>query len=224
MFRATSSPILRSSFWLYVKLLVLYNARILLPTGCNIGALHRASLAALEGGSCTVPEAVVTVLCTPDFGYGWHPKHVGWTCRIINKLLCVASRWTVTNIRLNKLFYQETFHSKSSCLIVDWRNKREHQTHSFNFEPSTCRTPKWVLIAPTAFPLLQIGHPSVMLTINAGGGAGSQLAQSKITASNHIYISESRCRNLGFWYGRLLNLYITLIIWVRYRTNESQVV
>jgi len=45
-----------------------------------------------------VPEAVVTVLCTPDDGCGWHPKHVQWTCRIINRLLCVASRWTVINI------------------------------------------------------------------------------------------------------------------------------
>ena len=36
-----------------------------------------------------VPEAVVTVLCTPDDGCGWHPKHVEWTCRIINILLCV---------------------------------------------------------------------------------------------------------------------------------------
>ena len=41
-----------------------------------------------------VPEAVVTVLCTPDDGFCWHPKHVEWTCRIINRLLCVASRWT----------------------------------------------------------------------------------------------------------------------------------
>ena len=40
------------------------------------------------------PEAVVTVSCTSDDGCGWHPKHVEWTCRIINKLLCVASRWT----------------------------------------------------------------------------------------------------------------------------------
>ena len=31
-----------------------------------------------------VPEAVVTVLCTPDDGCGWHPKHVEWTCRIID--------------------------------------------------------------------------------------------------------------------------------------------
>jgi len=58
----------------------------------------QASLATLEGGSCTVPEAVVTVLCTPDDGCGWHSKHVQWTCRIINWLLCVASRWTIINI------------------------------------------------------------------------------------------------------------------------------
>jgi len=45
-----------------------------------------------------VPEAVVTVLCTPDDGCGWHPKHVKWTCRLINRLLGVASRWTIINI------------------------------------------------------------------------------------------------------------------------------
>ena len=42
-----------------------------------------------------VPEAVVTVLCIPDDGCDWHPKHVEWTCRIMNRFLCVASRWTV---------------------------------------------------------------------------------------------------------------------------------
>ena len=59
-------------------------------------------LATLEGGSCTklwqVPDAVVTVLWTPDDGCGWHPKHVEWTRRIISRLLCVAFRWTVINI------------------------------------------------------------------------------------------------------------------------------
>jgi len=47
-----------------------------------------------------VPEAVVTVLCTPDDGCGWHPKHVEWTCRVINRLLCVASCWTIINMQL----------------------------------------------------------------------------------------------------------------------------
>jgi hypothetical protein len=56
------------------------------------------SLATLEGGRQTVPEAVVTVLFTPDDGCGWHPKHAEWTCRIINRPLWAASRWTVINI------------------------------------------------------------------------------------------------------------------------------
>jgi len=57
-----------------------------------------AIMATVEGGSWPVPKAVVTVLCTPDDGCGWHPKHAEWTCRIINRLLCVASRWTTINI------------------------------------------------------------------------------------------------------------------------------
>ena len=36
---------------------------------CAVTSLHRG-LATLEGGSCTVREAVVTVLCTPDDGCG----------------------------------------------------------------------------------------------------------------------------------------------------------
>ena len=36
-----------------------------------------------------IPETVVTVLCTPDDRYGWHPKHAEWTCRIINRLICI---------------------------------------------------------------------------------------------------------------------------------------
>jgi len=51
-----------------------------------------------------VPEAVVTVLCTPDDGCGWQPKHVEWTCRIINRLLCVASRWTTINIHKEAIY------------------------------------------------------------------------------------------------------------------------
>jgi len=53
-------------------------------------------------GSCTKnmtsPEAVVTFLCAPNYGCVWHPKHVEWTCRIINRLLCVASCRTIINI------------------------------------------------------------------------------------------------------------------------------
>ena len=56
------------------------------------------SLATLERGNCTVPEAVVTVLYTSDDGCGCQPKYVEWTCRITYRLLCVASRWTIINI------------------------------------------------------------------------------------------------------------------------------
>ena len=45
-----------------------------------------------------VSEAVVTVLFTPDDGCGWHLKHIEWTCRIINRLFCVASRWAIINL------------------------------------------------------------------------------------------------------------------------------
>jgi len=31
-----------------------------------------------------VSQAALTVLCTPDDGCGWHPKHVEWTCKIID--------------------------------------------------------------------------------------------------------------------------------------------
>jgi len=53
-----------------------------------------AKLATLEGDSCTKNMTSTggwrysTVLCTADDGRGWHPKHVEWTCRIINRLLC----------------------------------------------------------------------------------------------------------------------------------------
>ena len=65
---------------------------------CNYLPPTWPSLATLEGGSYTVPGAEVTVLCNPDGGCDWHPKHVEWTCRIINRLLCVPSRWTIINI------------------------------------------------------------------------------------------------------------------------------
>jgi len=73
------------------------------PTSFQRG---QASLATLEGGSCTwaVPEAVVTVLCAPDDGCGWHTKYVEWTCRIRNRLLCVASCWTIITIFCLKVF------------------------------------------------------------------------------------------------------------------------
>jgi len=68
MFRVSHIPIIKSTqncnyslrYWSY------FLCSYLPPTW--------PSLTTLERGSCTVPEAVVTVLCIPDDGYGWHPK------------------------------------------------------------------------------------------------------------------------------------------------------
>jgi len=91
MFRVSTTPTIRSTqncnyslrYWSYF---------VQLPPS-NV-----VKLATLDGGSCRVPEAVVTVLCAPDDGCAWRLKHVEWTCRIINRLLCVASRWTIINV------------------------------------------------------------------------------------------------------------------------------
>jgi len=106
MFRVSTTPIIRNTqncnyslrYWPY------FLCSYLPPTW--------PSLATLEGGSCTVPEVVVTVLCTPDEGCGWHPERVEWTCRIINRLLCVASLWTIINTNI----YFCTF----LCWILPW--------------------------------------------------------------------------------------------------------
>ena len=61
----------------------------------NVAQLH-------PSGSCTKnmnnTGGCSYSLRNPDDGCGWHPKHVEWTYRIINRLHCVASRWTITNI------------------------------------------------------------------------------------------------------------------------------
>ena len=64
------------------------------------GHIFCAATPLQRGQAWPVPEALATVLCTSDDGCGWHPKHVEWTCRIINRLLFVASRWTIINIHI----------------------------------------------------------------------------------------------------------------------------
>jgi len=92
MFRLSTTPIIRST------------------QNCNYSLRYSAATSLQRGQAWPrwrevavqkiwpVPEAVVTVLCTLDDGCGWHLKHVEWTCRIINRLFCVASLWTVINI------------------------------------------------------------------------------------------------------------------------------
>jgi len=87
---------------------------------CAATSLQRgeASLTTLEGGCCTVPEAVVTVLRTLDDGCSWYPKHVEWTRRIINRLLCVASRWTIIDIHNSDLMHLPLLQSTVFHLLV----------------------------------------------------------------------------------------------------------
>ena len=100
MFRVSTTPIIRSTqncnyslrYWSYFY--------VQLPPS-NVADLGQAWPHWREVDAqklWPVPEALVTVLCTPDDGCGWPPKHVEWTCRIINRLLCVASRWTIIHI------------------------------------------------------------------------------------------------------------------------------
>jgi len=92
MFRVSTTPIIRSTQ--YCNYSLRYCAAISLQHG-------QAWPRWREVAAWQVPGALVTVLCTPDDVCGWLPKHVEWTCRIINRLLCVASRWAIINIRVD---------------------------------------------------------------------------------------------------------------------------
>jgi len=112
MFRVSKTPIIRST------LNSNYSLRY-----CTVISLQRGQawprwreVAAQK--MWPVPEFVVTLLCTPDDGCGWHPKHVEWTCRIINRLLCVASRRTIINILSEKLFSHFMPPVKRNCKIL----------------------------------------------------------------------------------------------------------
>ena len=97
MFRALTTPIIRSiqncNYSLRYRSYFLYSY---LPSTWP-------SLAMFEGGSCTVPEAVVTVLCIPDDGCGCHPKHVEGTCRKINRLLCIFIIFIIIPCKMIKM-------------------------------------------------------------------------------------------------------------------------
>ena len=95
-FGMSTTPIIRSTqncnyslrYWSYVL--------------CSYLPPMWSSLATLEGGSCKQNMTNIGC-CSYSFVYSWWwvwltTKHVEWTCRIINRLLCVASRCTIINI------------------------------------------------------------------------------------------------------------------------------
>ena len=70
MFRVSPTPIIRNTQNCNYSLR--YCSYFFAATSLQSGR----ALATLEGGSCTVPEAVVTVLCSPDDKCDGHPKQV----------------------------------------------------------------------------------------------------------------------------------------------------
>jgi hypothetical protein len=116
MFRVSTTPIIRSTQNCNYSLR--YCAATFLQHGQVLTWPRWREVAAQN--IWPVPEAVVTVLCAPVDGCGWHPKHVEWTCRIINRLLCVASRWTIINI-----------YSFYICLRKLWIASIENSTRLF---------------------------------------------------------------------------------------------
>jgi len=109
MFRVSTTPIIRST----------QNCNYSLRYWSNF--LCSYPLPLQRGQAWPVPEAVVTVLCTPDDGCVWHPKRVEWTCRIIDcfvlylvgQLLIFTSNVTMFN-KL-KTFSQGFFSRYSRC-------------------------------------------------------------------------------------------------------------
>jgi len=96
MFRDSTTPIIRSAQNCN------YSLRYCAATSLQRGQAWPRWREAAAQKIWPVPEAVVTVLCTPDDRCDWHPKHVEWICRIVKRLLCVASRWTIVNIYKHK--------------------------------------------------------------------------------------------------------------------------
>jgi len=108
MFRVSTTPIIRSTQNCN------YSLRYCATTSLQRGQAWPRWREVVAQKIWPVLEVVVTVLCTPDDGCGWHPKHVEWTCRIINKLLCVATRWTTITIVPRKLWTRSTVNMNSA--------------------------------------------------------------------------------------------------------------
>jgi len=92
-----------------------------------------------------VPEAVVTVLRNPDDGCGWHPKHVEWTCRIMNRLLCIylsnQPTWCKKFLFYNK-FISCLYMFRAHVLII--RRSKLHYTASGIIPPICVMIPETV--------------------------------------------------------------------------------
>ena len=97
MFRVVPPPIIRSAYN-YLRYLV-FVTPLLLPAAI-MEEMELPSLPRYRQVAVTVwqiPDAVDTVVCAPDDGWSYHPKHVE-QFPFINKLCKVASCWVYIGI------------------------------------------------------------------------------------------------------------------------------
>ena len=129
MFRATNSPILRSTFWLYVQLLVQYDAPILLPTG-------------RQQYRCSIPKTVCTV---KKCSWGWTSLSPE-TCtadlkRSINGICCILLVVYVVVLMMHGLTNIKKFLAryKTLCFVPVWVSWAEwiHQVLQRHWYPPT---------------------------------------------------------------------------------------
>jgi hypothetical protein len=113
MFRVVSPTIIRNTYN------CIYSIRNLSNRNCYRGGVGTASrsnsskIAAGSSNGLTVPDAVDTVVCAPDDGWRYHPKHVEQFPEI-NKLCNVASCWIYIRIRPSCWIY---IRIRPSCWI-----------------------------------------------------------------------------------------------------------
>ena len=124
MFRATNSPILRSTFWLYIQLW--YNAPILLPTDDKVPSQHRLAAISVH---CT--KAVYTVkncfwrwvnllpeTCTADSNRSIKRSINKNCCILLVTYIIVLMMHGLTNIKFTHHYWQCTWNALCDLQIT----------------------------------------------------------------------------------------------------------
>jgi hypothetical protein len=92
MFRVVLPPNIRSAYNCIYSIWYLSHRYCYLPLSWNWNRFEYVT-------GCVIPDAVDTVVCTPDDGWKYHPKYVEQFLDI-NKLCNVASSWIYIGILL----------------------------------------------------------------------------------------------------------------------------
>ena len=155
-------------------------------------------------------QATVTVLCTPDDGCGWHPKHVEWTCKIINRLFCVASRWTITNVDRFKcrisiwfwpteyLFFQR-FKNKDQVWNFLFSNVSYSTGHlPLSFTASSSGRPEKITVAQKIKKFQDSLKPQRFITVSASTRQRS-LSWASLIWRIWQKVLQHRVEKWGYW-------------------------